>query len=137
MNFNKTTGYAINVLHYMAANKTEKFSVTALQEKLNIPYSYLRQVMNNLSKSGFITGSTGRTGGFTLKKDISSIYLADIVEATEGLGSLNGCIMGIEVCPFDSKCAMHDHWKDARADILKVLKSTTLKTLIKNSKNKY
>ena len=132
MNFSKTTGYALNVLSYMSGHSEDKFSVTELHEKLSIPYSYLRQVMGNLSKSGFIKGSTGRTGGFELVLSPEKIYLADIVDATEGLDGLNSCIIGMDVCPFDNKCAMHSIWEDIRMDILNVLKTTTLSGLMKN-----
>lgn len=114
----------------MARHGEEKFSVTELHERLKIPYSYLRQVMGNLSKSGFITGSTGRSGGFKLIKKPEVIYLADIVNATEGLESLNSCIMGMNECPFDNKCAMHNLWEKIRGDIMDSLNNTTLASLI-------
>jgi len=126
MNFSKTTSYSLNILSYMATNEENHMSAALLHEKLKIPYSYLRQILTNLSKSGFIKSTRGRSGGFTFSKEKEKIFLADIIEATEGLDSLNRCILGFRECPFNSECQMHSVWESTRSNIIKVLKETSL-----------
>jgi Rrf2 family protein len=130
MNFTKTTSYSLNILSYMAKHEDNKMSASYLHEKLNIPYSYLRTILSDLSVSGFINGSRGRKGGFILGKDISEIYLADIIEATEGLDSFDRCVMGFSQCPFNCGCPMHPVWVKMRTEILNVLKKTSLNDLL-------
>lgn len=130
MNFSKTTSYSINILAFMAQNSERKMSAGSLHDKLNIPYSYLRKVLSDLSKSGFITGSVGRSGGFILSKKTNQIYLTDIISATEGLESFERCIMGFTSCPFRIPCPMHSIWSDARTSMLNTLKSTALSDLV-------
>jgi len=126
MNFSKTTSYAITVLNFLAKHQDERYSAKALNQKFDIPWQYLRQLLTTLSKEGFINSSQGRNGGFSINKDPASISLASIVEATEGMNVFDTCIMGFQECPFNVKCAMHETWEETRANIIKVLKTTTL-----------
>jgi Rrf2 family protein len=132
MNFSKTASYSLNVLSYMATHDEAQFSAAFLHEKLNIPYPYLRQILSDLSKNGFIYSVRGRSGGFVFSKPKENISLADIIEATDGLQSLNQCILGFRECPFNNACSMHSLWEETRNNILKVLKETSLADISKN-----
>lgn len=130
MNFNKTTSYSLSILSYMANHNDENMSADFLHSQLDIPYQYLRQILTKLSKNGLINSTRGRKGGFELARDVSKIYIADIIEITEGLESFNKCVLGFKKCPFDNKCAIHDLWDDSRNNIIKILKETSLANLI-------
>lgn len=130
MNLSKTTSYSLNVLSYMAKNKEEICSANYLHKKLHIPHQYLRQLLTKLSKSGFIHSTRGRNGGFVFSKEISEIYVADIIEAVEGLESFNKCILGFTDCPLNEQCSMHEFWESTRDVIIKELKTTSLADLL-------
>jgi Rrf2 family protein len=134
MNFSKTTSYAISVLSYLAKHNGVRYSAKKLNELLNIPWPYLRHLLTNLSKSGFIVSTQGRNGGFQLKKPANQIILAEIIDSVEGLDVFSTCIMGFKNCPFDHTCAMHGVWEETRANIYNVLNNTTLETLLKADK---
>jgi len=136
MNFSKTTSYALSVLSFMAEHEGEKYSAKNLHEHLKIPWPYLRQLLTSLSKSGFIQSIQGRNGGFFLQKPADKIILAEIIDSVEGLNVLGTCIMGLEKCPFNHTCAMHEVWAETRENILKVLNNTTLAQL-KKADNKH
>jgi Rrf2 family iron-sulfur cluster assembly transcriptional regulator len=116
----------------MATHEQHNMSATYLHQKLAIPYPYLRQVLTSLSKNGFIHSTRGRSGGFTLSKQKKEISLADIIDSTEGLESLNKCILGFKECPFSEQCTMHTIWENMRASLMKILKETSLADLINN-----
>jgi len=113
----------------MAVNQDTMMSASVLNKKLGIPYPYLRQILSNLSKSGFIKSIRGRNGGFIFSKSTDKISIADILEATDGLETLNRCILGFNQCPFDNQCAMHNTWEQTRNSIIKILKETSLNNL--------
>ena len=135
MNFSKTTSYAISVLSFMAKHQETKYSAKKLNELLEIPWPYLRQLLTSLSKSGFIFSTQGRNGGFQLKKPADQIVLADIIDSVEGLNVFGTCIMGFKKCPFDHTCAMHEVWEETRNSILKILTQTSLNQLLKADKS--
>ena len=131
MNFSKTTSYALTTLSFLADHAQEKYSAKKLHEILEIPWPYLRQLLTNLSKSGFVKSIQGRNGGFVLMKPTQEITLAQIIDSVEGLEVFGTCIMGFRECPFDHKCAMHETWSETRENILNVLSNTTLAQLKK------
>lgn len=133
MNFSKTASYSLNILSYMAINEEVSMSARYLHDKLSIPYPYLRQVLRNLSQHGFIQSKRGRNGGFTFTRPKENISIADIIDATDGLISLNNCFLGFTKCPFDNQCSMHNEWEKTRNSILKVLKETSLANIIRKS----
>jgi len=114
----------------MANHSDKNLSADFLHSQLAIPYQYLRQILTNLSKNGFINSSRGRNGGFELARNADKIFIADIIELTEGLEGFNKCVLGFEACPFDNKCAIHDLWDESRNKILNILKQTSLADLI-------
>lgn len=130
MNFSKTTSYSLSILSYMANHIGKNMSADFLHSQLDIPYQYLRQILTKLSKNGLINSTRGRSGGFELAKDVNTIYIADIIEITEGLDGFNICVLGFQTCPFDNKCAIHDLWDGSRNNIIKILKETSLANLI-------
>lgn len=132
MNFSKTTSYALSTLSYLSDHEGDKYSAKQLNEILEIPWPYLRQLLTSLSKSGFIVSVQGRNGGFYLQRSAEEISLADIVDSVEGLDVLSTCIMGFNKCPFENTCAMHETWEQTRDSILKVLRHTTLAALKKS-----
>jgi Rrf2 family transcriptional regulator, iron-sulfur cluster assembly transcription factor len=131
MNFSKTTSYSLNILTYLANHRNESMSAEFLHSQLGIPYQYLRQVLTKLSRAGFITSSRGRRGGFEITRDTATIYIADVIEAMEGLDGFNKCILGFQECPFDNRCVMHSIWDESRNNIFNILKQTSLAQLIK------
>jgi len=134
MNFNKTTSYAVKILHYMAADTTFLYNAKYLHETLNIPYQYIRRLLTDLSKHGLIYSKHGRNGGFRLQKASKDIFLAEIIEAVEGIEIMTKCIVGFEECPFDNHCAMHESWVGIRNNILKVLETTSLDNFVEEHK---
>lgn len=119
----------------MARNENQRMSASFIHAKLQIPYAYLRTVLNELARHDIITSSRGRNGGYRLGKDKSKIFLADIIEATEGLESFRKCFMGFDKCPFNYGCIMHPVWVRIREEILDLLKVTSLADLLHDNKN--
>lgn len=129
MNLSKTTKYAFRILGHMAKDENALYTAQQLHKEIDVPERYLRRLLTDLSKYGFIKSVQGRTGGFTFARSISEIYLSEIVDSIDGLDSISGCILGYETCVFDHKCPMHDIWEDTKRKVLKTLKSTSLKNI--------
>jgi len=126
MNFSKTASYSLNVLSYMAKHEDKRMSAAFLHEKLAIPYPYIRQVLKMLSRKGFIKSTLGRRGGFSFSRKKGEIFLSEIIEATDGMESMNKCILGFRECPFNNECPLHPVWVETRNNVFKILKETSL-----------
>ncbi len=131
MNFKKTTSYSLHILTYLARHENIKMSASYLHKKLEIPYSYLRSVLLDLARKGLIKGTKGRNGGFLLAKGKSEILLSEIINATEGLDTLNKCFLGFEKCPFSNACCRFHHlWTGMRSEIMEILTKKSLEDLL-------
>jgi len=129
MNPSKTSKYAFRVLGYMAKDETALYSARQLHRENNVPERYLRRLLTNLSKHGFIKSIQGRQGGFTFARDISTIFLMEIVEAIDGKDSMGGCILGYKTCAFNYSCPMHNIWEEAKIKVISTLGNTSLKDI--------
>ena len=113
----------------MALNYETQFSAQNLYEKLHIPKRYLMRLLTDLSKSGFIKATRGRSGGYIFARPIDTIYFYEIINSVEDLQSLEGCVLGNTVCPVDKPCAMHQIWEKPKQAFLETIKNTTLADL--------
>lgn len=129
MNLSKTSKYAFRILGHMAKDEKALYSAQQLHKEIDVPERYLRRLLTDLSKSGFIKSVQGRQGGFTFSRDISSIYLSEIVDSIDGLGAIDGCILGYESCAFNHKCPMHEIWEETKQKVLFTLNTTSLKNI--------
>ena len=129
MKLSKTSEYALRILIFMAKNPEELYTAKYLIEKLTVSDKYLRRLMTDLSKSGFIRSTQGRDGGYTFAKDIHDIFLYDIIDSVEGMEHLNDCVLGFNECSCTNPCAMHDDWIIIREKLNKVFNQTKLSDL--------
>lgn len=133
MFISKTSEYALRILTYMALNSEKQFSAQSLFNELDIPKRYLMRLLTDLSKSGFIAATRGRSGGYVFAKPLDTVYFSEIIDSVEGLQSFEGCVLGNTVCPVDKPCAMHQIWEKPKQAFLETIKKTTLADL-KNDK---
>ncbi len=129
MNLSKTSKYAFRILGHMAKDEKALYSAQQLHKDIEVPERYLRRLLTDLSKSGFIKSIQGRQGGFTFARDISKITLIEIVDAIDGINSIDGCILGYESCAFNYSCPMHDIWEETKRKVIETLTKTSLKDI--------
>jgi len=137
MFLNRTTKYAISLLAYMVNDPGTVYSAEHLHRELNIPRRYLRLLLTDLSKHGFIVSTRGRSGGFKLNADTGNRSIAEVIDALEGLENYHSCFFGIKHCVNGKPCAMHDTWNVTRDQLMKTLTSTSLKELGEDSVIKF
>ncbi len=129
MRLSKTSEYALRILSFMAKDPDKMYSAKYLVQKLNISDKYLRRLMTDLSKNGFIHSVQGRGGGYLFNKDTNSIFLSEIIDAVEGMGKYMECILGFHICSDENPCVMHTTWLGVRQKFLAVFEKTTLADL--------
>ena len=129
MNLKKTTEYALSVLAFMATRNQKMYAAELLHQELKIPRQYLRRLLTDLSKKGFIISTRGRSGGFVFARDMSTINIAQVIDAMEGADAMNTCLLGFTACIVGHPCVMHDLWTESRSKMIETLTKTTLADL--------
>ena len=128
MLLNQTQKYALKITHYLAEHKEDITSASLLNQKLQIPYKYLTQVLTQLSKAKLLSVYKGKKGGFKFELDEKSVSLYQIINA---IGELNHtqCILNSSKCSCSTPCFLHSKWEGIRGEIMDFLKKTSLSDL--------
>lgn len=126
MRLSKTSEYALRILSFMAKEPELLYSAKYLVESLKISDKYLRRLMTDLSKAGFIRSTQGREGGYSFAKNINQIYLSEIIDSVEGMEKYMDCVLGFEKCSDENPCVMHATWINVREEFVKTFQNKTL-----------
>jgi len=104
-------------------------SVRRIAEEMAIPVRFLPQVMGDLLAAGLVSAETGRTGGYRLTKPADQISLLDVVEAIEGDGRRQSCVLRGGPCGVNGFCDVHDVFFAAQDALLATLAGAPLARL--------
>lgn len=121
----------------MVKEPTRLYSAKSLVDQLKISDKYLRRIMTDLSKAGFIKSIQGRDGGYVFNKNPEEIFLGDIISATEGMNKHLACVLGFEHCSATHPCALHETFKDLRKEYMKIITKKNLSNLDYSSINRF
>ena len=100
----------------------------------NITIKYLEQVMNLLSKAGYVRSVRGAGGGYRLAKDPSEYTVGDILRVAEGSLAPIACLEDdVNQCPRASECLTLPFWTGLAEVINNYVDSVTLEDLAQNT----
>lgn len=112
---------------YLAGqNRGELVSAREIAKNQNIPQRFLRSIVSQFAKQGFVTAVQGNKGGVRLAEGAEYKTLLEVIEAVEGQIYLNVCMQGLDVCQFSSQCAVHLVWREAQDAVQKILGGKTI-----------
>ncbi len=129
MKFSKTTEYALRILTYMVKDSSKLHSAKKLVEDLKISDKYLRKLMTDLTKTGFIVSLQGRDGGYKFLREPENIKIIDVIEAIEGIEAYTSCALGFPHCGDINPCALHSIWAPIRDEFMKMIQEKSLRDL--------
>ena len=122
--------YAVRLMVYLAGRDQEHLvSAGEIAENQNIPKRFLRTIISQFAKKGFIDSFQGNGGGIRLAAGAENRTLLEVIEAVEGPIYLNVCMQGEAACQFSSQCAVHLIWHEAQQAIQKILGQKKIKEL--------
>jgi Rrf2 family protein len=107
------TRYAIRaVCHLAHLEPGARAQVKEISEALDIPQAFLSKILQDLARKGILESAKGPGGGFRLNCSPSETDLHTLVEAVEGPMVEGDCVLGLSLCADETKCPIHDTWKD-------------------------
>ena len=129
MLFTKTCEYGLQAMIFLAT-EDRKMGITEISEKQGLPSHYLSKILQNLVKAKILESAKGPNGGFWLAKPASNIRLAHIVDAIDGMETLEKCGLGLKACDSKNPCAVHNEIKPLRESIVQVFYKNTLSDVV-------
>jgi Rrf2 family transcriptional regulator, cysteine metabolism repressor len=126
----KNTDYAVRALIVLALNQDNFVSAREIAKKQNIPYQFLRRILQKLIQNKLITSKAGIAGGVLLTKDPSKIALLDLIKIFQGELELSDCMFRKELCPNRKTCVLRPEIKRIEETVTLEFKKLTIKKLL-------
>lgn len=133
----RDTDYAVRALIYIAEFTEEKVPVNEIVEELNIPYPFLRKILQKLNNAGILRSFKGKGGGFCLALPPERVYLGDLVEVFNGPFRFNECIFKKRICPDRPQCPLKKEIDELEDYVVSKLRSITIASLIGSDKKRF
>ena len=127
----RNTDYALRAVCFIARNQKCAVTVSELVEKLKIPRSFLRKLLQVLSKLKVLKSSKGQGGGFLLARSPEKIFLVDLISIFQGQVKLNECFFKKLSCPNKKTCVLRKKIQSIEDYMVKELNSITIASLLK------
>ena len=126
MQFQKSTDYAIRILHYLHNHIPRGDAPTAqtISEAVGVTYPYFIKIANLLKRRELITSVQGRNGGYRIAKSACKISVYDVVLAVEGELKINHCLEVGKPCDKGAgQCTMQAYFREIREGLIEKLSS--------------
>jgi Rrf2 family iron-sulfur cluster assembly transcriptional regulator len=133
--FSRQCEYAIQGVLYLALKpRGEMTSIKELASRLGIPYHFLAKILQNLTHKGLLASQKGPTGGFSLGKPAEEMTIYQVVEAIDGPGLAQACVLGFRECSSRRPCSVHEQWAGIRDSISGMLMKKSIATMAQEMK---
>jgi Rrf2 family protein len=126
--------YGLRMLCDLATNREGFQSAHTLAEVYQAPETFLRRILMDLRRAGFVEAQKGRIGGYKLAKKPEEIKVGAVIRALEpealelAYGQLRGRGAGVQ--PVDKNCPTWPFWNRLETQLLKELENTTIADLV-------
>jgi len=127
----KETDYAVRALINIASAPDRSSTASAISLKEQIPWLFLRRVLQKLASAGILKSHKGRRGGFVLARRPDRVNLVDVIRVFQGEVELSQCMVkGIPCCNRPT-CPVRRRLKAVEKILRKQLSAITVAMLVK------
>ena len=102
----KKTDYAIRALLMLGSKRGVYLSAKAISTEQDIPYQFLRGLLQEMIRHDLIISKEGAQGGFMLKKDPDEIPIAQLIEIFQGKVQVSECMFRKQLCANRARCVL-------------------------------
>jgi len=103
---NKNTDYAIRALLTLASSNKEYIPASIISKEQDIPYQFLRSILQKLIKHEIIVSKEGINGGFKLIKEPNDIKVSDLINIFQGNLEISACMFRKKLCSNRNTCVL-------------------------------
>jgi Rrf2 family iron-sulfur cluster assembly transcriptional regulator len=130
-----TAEYALRTVLFIAEHAgDEPVRVHEIATALGIPRNYLSKTLHRLARSGILTSSRGKGGGFRLTVAPERLRLLAVVELFDDIGAGRRCLLGRPVCSDRTACRAHARWKATGEAVAGFFRDTTVADLLEGGR---
>ena len=127
---------AIAAMSYLASQYADEsaYATSAqIAEARDLSQSLVAKILTLLSQAGYVAGAPGPKGGYRMARKPETISFYDVVSHFGSLGTPFPCPFGVDYCPNDNPCPVHDDMAAMRESVERFLKETHFGSFIEGS----
>ena len=122
--------YAVTAMLDLALHQGQgPITLADIAERQGISLSYLEQLFARLRKRTLVSSVRGPGGGYSLGRDASQIFVAEVIAAVDESVDTTRC-GGANNCQNNHRCLTHDLWHDLSLQIYEYLNQISLRDLV-------
>jgi Rrf2 family protein len=143
LKFNRTTEYSLIAIRHMSRKRLshpgEVTSAREIADVYHLPFEITAKTLQRLKENGFIQSEQGARGGYSLKKPLREVTLAEFLEKMEGPTAVVSCApletnFSKEVpCEFFTNCEIKGLMSNLNSRMVSFLSSICLEEIIEAS----
>ena len=124
-----TCQHALRALIYLAEKDAPgPVLVREIADAAGVPRQSLAKILHGLRNQGLVRSTKGPGGGYQLARPGEYMRVVEVIEAVDGRVELDqACILGLDRCTEEARCALHDVWKLFRDNYQTTISSMTLR----------
>lgn len=126
LSLGRRADYALRAALDLARHGEGRRKSREIGGEMDIPKTFLPQIMAQLVRSGIVDSLAGPRGGYALARPAPDISLLEVIEAVEGDPVSTECVLRGGPCRWEGMCAMHVPWSRAQQAMLDRLDATSL-----------
>lgn len=129
--------YAIRLMLDIAMNSNGgNVSLKDVAKRQDVSLKYLEQIVNMLSKAGFLKAQRGAQGGYKMLNTPDKYTIGDILRVTEGSIAPVSCLENeVNECEKADRCLTIKLWEGLYKTITDYLDNITLEDIISSAKD--
>jgi Rrf2 family protein len=121
----QTAEYALRAVLYLAGQQPgTPVRVDQIATALALPANYLSKTLQTLARTGVLTSTRGRHGGFGLAVAPTRLTLQEVVGPFDRGVETRRCLLGNPTCSDRTGCAAHVKWKATSEQIASFFRTT-------------
>jgi Rrf2 family protein len=122
--------YGLRLLIEVAAHTQATVRTADVARRQQMPYQFLRKVVQTLVASGLLLSERGGQGGLSLPRPAETISMWDVVSAF-GSPSLNRCTSDPPRCDRRDQCPVYSVWLQAQKEVERVLGAVSVADMVR------
>ena len=130
--------YALRALFELALRQPQgkPVAVSEIAAAQDIPPRFLHLILADLKQAGYVAARRGAEGGYVLSRAPKSVTVGEIIRLIDGSPDPVECLAADsrKKCGLRGRCAFIGLWERARDALNGVYETTTLQTLVDESR---
>jgi Rrf2 family transcriptional regulator, nitric oxide-sensitive transcriptional repressor len=130
MRLTRFSDIGLRALMYLGAHPERTVPAAEISGAMNVSADHLMKSLQALDALGFVSGTRGRGGGFSLSRHVRSIRLGALVRSLEPSLALAECFEPESRCPLTGGCRLAGALREAQRSFFDVLDRYSLEDLL-------